>query len=146
MFEETSAYLNILYFYFLDTKNLFILHDILFIPVKLLSATLKAGSQMWINLEWLSTLLWAAKSKWQRHKHARLAAQSVKNLDERASSWKICLTNEFWVFGTCVSYYYWGHSLGICIIFLNPILNVKSEDPGSDDIIWPENFCVIELS
>lgn len=51
MFEETSAYLNILYSYLLDTKNLFLLHDILFIPVKLLSATLKAGSRMWINLE-----------------------------------------------------------------------------------------------
>lgn len=48
----------------------------------------KAGSWKWVNLEWLSVLLWASKGKWQRHRRVRLVTGYIWNLYKRASSWK----------------------------------------------------------
>lgn len=66
------------------------------------------------------------KNKWQKTQTGQAGGMVYIKLLWEASSWKIYLTNEFWVFGAAVLCCYWEHSLGICMIFLNSILNAKS--------------------
>lgn len=114
-----------------------------FIPVKLLSATLKARFQMWINLVWLSIPVKPAECEWQGRRQARDAV-CVRPL--RESSWLNNLPTEFRAFGAAASHRCWGHSLGIWIVFLNPVLNAESEDLRWDDIYRPGDLGLMPLT